>query len=82
MKAAMRVARGKAPADGPARGTLGKVAALASAALLALLICASGARSGRAVAMLNKLGYERAYTLAGGLRAWREANMPVEKKSA
>ncbi len=47
-----------------------------------VLICASGARSGRAVAMLNKLGYERAYTLAGGLRAWREANMPVEKKSA
>ena len=29
--------------------------------------------------MLKKLGYENARALAGGLDAWREANLPVEK---
>jgi 3-mercaptopyruvate sulfurtransferase SseA len=27
----------------------------------------------------KKLGYEQAQCLGGGLKAWREANMPVEK---
>ena len=48
-------------------------------ALPLILVCASGVRSGRAVALARKLGYERAQSLAGGLRAWREANLPVEK---
>ena len=46
-----------------------------------LLICATGARSGRAAAMLRKAGHERALSVAGGLRAWREASLPVEKAS-
>ena len=46
-----------------------------------LLICATGARSGRAAAMLRKAGHERALSVAGGLRAWREASLPVEKTS-
>ena len=36
----------------------------------------------RAVALLRKAGYERAHALAGGLAAWREANLPVEKSAA
>ncbi len=44
-----------------------------------LLMCQTGARSGRAAATLRKLGYERALPVNGGLRAWREAGLPVEK---
>ncbi len=44
-----------------------------------VLICASGMRSRRAVAIAKKLGYENARSLAGGMGAWRTANLPVEK---
>jgi len=44
-----------------------------------VLVCAKGARAQRAVAVAKKLGYEKAEALAGGLKAWREAGMPVEK---
>jgi rhodanese-related sulfurtransferase len=43
-----------------------------------IVVCASGMRSQRAVATLRKLGYENAQSLSGGMRAWREANLPVE----
>ncbi|MBD3893959.1 rhodanese-like domain-containing protein [Hydrogenophaga sp.] len=46
-----------------------------------LLTCASGVRSGRALAEAKKLGYENLRSLAGGMRAWRSANLPVEKKT-
>jgi rhodanese-related sulfurtransferase len=29
--------------------------------------------------MAKKLGYEKAQALAGGLKAWKEANLPLEK---
>jgi rhodanese-related sulfurtransferase len=44
-----------------------------------VLVCASGARSGRAVAIARKLGYEQAQSLSGGLKSWRDANLPIEK---
>ena len=44
-----------------------------------VLVCASGARSTRAAAIARKLGYEKAESLAGGLKAWRDASLPVEK---
>ncbi len=44
-----------------------------------LLLCQSGARAGRAATTLRKLGYARALPVSGGLRAWREAGLPVEK---
>jgi rhodanese-related sulfurtransferase len=31
------------------------------------------------VTTLKKLGFENAHALAGGLQAWRAANLPVEK---
>ena len=51
-------------------------------ALPLILVCPTGARARRAEAMARKLGYERAQALAGGLKAWREAKLPVEKASA
>lgn len=48
-------------------------------ALPLVLVCASGARANRAVGIAKKLGYENAQAMAGGLKAWREASLPVEK---
>lgn len=48
-------------------------------ALPVILVCQSGMRSNRAVAIAKKLGYERAQSLGGGLSNWRAANLPVEK---
>jgi rhodanese-related sulfurtransferase len=48
-------------------------------ALPLILVCQSGARSNRAVAIAKKLGYEQAQSLGGGLASWRTANLPVEK---
>jgi len=53
--------------------------AVKNKALPLILVCASGARSGRAVAIAKKLGYEQAQSLGGGLKAWKDANLPVEK---
>jgi rhodanese-related sulfurtransferase len=47
-----------------------------------LLVCASGARSSRAAATLRKLGFANAQVLSGGLAAWREANLPVDKPAS
>ena len=48
-------------------------------ALPVVVMCASGMRSRRAVAILKKQGYANAQSLSGGLKAWREASLPVEK---
>lgn len=44
-----------------------------------VVVCPTGARSARAAGILKKLGFENPRVLAGGLAAWREANLPVEK---
>lgn len=44
-----------------------------------ILVCQSGMRAKRAVSVAKKLGYAQAQSLAGGLGAWRTANLPVEK---
>jgi rhodanese-related sulfurtransferase len=48
-------------------------------ALPLIMVCSSGARAGRAVAVARKLGYEQAQSLGGGLKAWKDANLPLEK---
>ena len=53
--------------------------AVKNKALPLILVCQSGARSARAVALARKLGYEQARSLGGGLGAWRAANLPVDK---
>jgi rhodanese-related sulfurtransferase len=50
-------------------------------ALPLVVLCPSGARATRAVAILRKLGYENSRALEGGLAAWRTANLPVEKSA-
>ncbi len=47
-----------------------------------LLVCPTGARAGRAAALLRKAGHEKAVAVAGGTAAWREASLPVEKQAA
>jgi len=44
-----------------------------------VLVCQSGARSAKAVNIAKKLGYEQAQSMQGGLKAWKLANLPVEK---
>lgn len=46
-----------------------------------VLICATGARSQGALRLAQKLGYTRVFSMSGGLKAWREANLPVTKAS-
>lgn len=53
--------------------------AVKNKAVPVILVCQSGARSGRAVAIAKKLGYEKAQSLSGGLKAWKTADLPVEK---
>ncbi len=50
-------------------------------ALPLVVVCPTGARASRAAGILRKLGFEKARPLAGGLRAWREASLPVEKSA-
>ena len=44
-----------------------------------ILVCATGARAQRCVTQAKSLGYDKAVVLGGGLRAWKAANLPVEK---
>ena len=46
-----------------------------------ILVCASGARARRAAAEAKKLGYEQSASLAGGVKAWLDAGLPVSKKA-
>lgn len=41
--------------------------------------CRGGGRSRRAVAFLRENGRPRAYNVAGGIEAWREAGLPVNE---
>ncbi|MHB1198689.1 MAG: rhodanese-like domain-containing protein [Polaromonas sp.] len=53
--------------------------AVKNKALPLILVCGNGARASRAVAVAKKLGYGQAQSLGGGLKAWKEANLPYEK---
>ena len=53
----------------------------ANKALPVLVMCATGGRAQRAIGMLKKLGYERSLVIGGGLAAWREAQLPIEKSA-
>lgn len=44
-----------------------------------LVCCAAGNTSGRAAGVLRKAGRKDVFNLAGGLRSWREAGLPVVK---
>ena len=44
-----------------------------------IVYCDSGDRSAKAAAALKKQGFTRVANLSGGLGAWRQAGLPVEK---
>ena len=44
-----------------------------------ILYCDSGDRASKAVAALKKQGFSRVANLSGGLPAWQQAGLPVEK---
>jgi len=45
-----------------------------------LVYCKSGARAGAACKELSKNGFDKVYSLNGGLLAWQDAHLPVSKK--
>lgn len=51
-------------------------------ALPVVLVCASGKRAAKAAKALEAKGYAKAVVLAGGLAAWKTANLPVETAAA
>ncbi|MDB5890412.1 MAG: Rhodanese-like protein [Polaromonas sp.] len=53
--------------------------AVKNKSLPVILVCGSGAKSSRALAVAKKLGYEQAQALGGGLKSWKAANLPVER---
>jgi rhodanese-related sulfurtransferase len=48
-------------------------------ALPLVLVCSTGARAKRVEAAAKKLGFANVQTMAGGLKAWKAANLPIEK---
>jgi rhodanese-related sulfurtransferase len=47
-----------------------------------IFVCPMGKRSAAATTTAQKLGYIHAQNLSGGLKAWRDANLPIEKAAA
>ncbi len=48
-------------------------------ALPVVLVCETGPRAVTAQAQAIKLGFDKAEALAGGMKAWRDASLPVTK---
>jgi rhodanese-related sulfurtransferase len=46
-----------------------------------IVCCASGNRSSSACGQLKKGGFEKVFSLGGGISSWIEANLPLTKKS-
>ena len=44
-----------------------------------ILHCASGSRSALAASTLQQMGYQNVAHLEGGMKAWKEAGLPVEQ---
>ena len=44
-----------------------------------IVYCERGVRSSTATAALSRLGFQRVQSLRGGLRAWKDAGLPVQK---
>jgi len=45
-----------------------------------VIYCQSGARSSEACQHLSKQGFDNVFNLDGGILAWQDANLPLEKK--
>ncbi len=45
-----------------------------------LVYCKTGARAATACRELSKHGFEKVFSLKGGIMAWQEAHLPISKK--
>ncbi len=45
-----------------------------------IVYCKTGQRSGLACRQLNKAGFDKVYSLSGGIQAWQEAHLPIGRK--
>lgn len=43
-----------------------------------ILYCGGGSRSALAAENLQRMGYQNVWSMAGGMKAWRDAGLPVE----
>jgi rhodanese-related sulfurtransferase len=50
-----------------------------SKAHVVIAVCASGVRSSSAVSILNKAGFEKTFSLDGGVAAWQSQGLPTVK---
>ena len=46
-----------------------------------IVVCASGNRSSSACGQLKKHGFDKVYSLGGGVSSWIEANLPLTTKA-
>jgi len=46
-----------------------------------IVVCASGNRSSSACGQLKKRGFDKVYSLGGGIAAWRDSSLPLTTKS-
>ncbi|HUL93083.1 MAG TPA: rhodanese-like domain-containing protein [Burkholderiales bacterium] len=44
-----------------------------------IVVCETGNRSDKAVATLRKQGFGQVFSLSGGIGAWKQAGLPLEK---
>lgn len=44
-----------------------------------LVYCASGVRSGETVELMKRLGFKKAYNLAGGFDNWKRNKFPIDQ---
>jgi rhodanese-related sulfurtransferase len=44
-----------------------------------VVVCRSGRRSSEAVQQMQRVGFDKAVNLAGGMIAWRAADLPIEE---
>jgi rhodanese-related sulfurtransferase len=46
-----------------------------------IVVCQSGARSGRAIGQFTKEGFTEVYNLAGGIGSWQSGGLPLAKSA-
>lgn len=46
-----------------------------------IICCAAGTRSTAACAQMQKAGFGKVFSLAGGIQAWKEAKLPLTTKA-
>ena len=47
-----------------------------------VIVCATGPRAAKATSQLKKAGFKDIYSLEGGMKAWQDDGMPIEKGEA